>query len=647
MNDSRGAIWRKWDLHVHTPDSLTHPYRGRGRDPWEAFFVGLESLPAQFKVIGINDYIFVDGYRKVLAAKHSGRLKNIDLFLPVIELRLNQFGGVGGNLSKVNYHVIFSDEVSADTIESQFIAALANRFELSPEYAGLRKAWSALPTRDSLTDLGNKIIESVPAEKRGQFKAPLVEGFNNLTFSLDTIQNALRNHYFEGRYLTAIGKTEWADIRWNDQSIASNKHLINDVDIVFVAAESPEAWRRAQESLAAANVNAQLFDCSDSHHFADVVDKDRLGNCYTWIKADTTFAGLRQAIIEYADRVFVGDLPGKLKHIERHSTKFLKAIEVRKSSGSSLDEEWFDFKLELNPDLVALVGNKGSGKSALLDILALLGSTRQSDYFSFLNKDRFRQPRTNKAGHFTATVEWESGDTRSRKLDESVASSEVEAVKYIPQSFLETICNETSDRGALAFDSELKAVIFSHVAEADRLGHQSLDALLDYKTSQISGAIDLLQSDLKGVNEDIVDLEGQATEEYRDRIENLLAVKRAELAAHENARPATVSPPEEDEDERARAAHASEQLTAARLRLAEAIQETEALTERQRVAARRVAAAARVLGKLQNFGRQVESFAADLASDFEIIGVQVADVVRIEMHTATVDARLEALRASA
>ena len=58
---------------------------------------------------------------------------------------------------------------------------------------------------------------------------------------------------------------------------------------------------------------------------------------------------------------------------------------------------WFDIELELNSELVAIIGNKGSGKSALADILGLLGNTPYYDFFSFLSEEKFRDPKNNKA----------------------------------------------------------------------------------------------------------------------------------------------------------------------------------------------------------------------------------------------------------
>ena len=94
-NDPAGSTWKKWDLHVHTPSSIIHNYQGTNEEAWEAFLLDLEALPPEFKVIGINDYIFIDGYERVRKAKlEQNRLKNIDLVLPVIELRLDKFAGV-------------------------------------------------------------------------------------------------------------------------------------------------------------------------------------------------------------------------------------------------------------------------------------------------------------------------------------------------------------------------------------------------------------------------------------------------------------------------------------------------------------------------------------------------------------------------
>ena len=48
-------------------------------------------------------------------------------------------------------------------------------------------------------------------------------------------------------------------------------------------------------------------------------DLDRL----CWIKADPTFEGLKQILIEPLERVFIGETPDSLKRAANHSTKYI------------------------------------------------------------------------------------------------------------------------------------------------------------------------------------------------------------------------------------------------------------------------------------------------------------------------------------
>src|SRR5688500_15310541 len=129
-----GSTWRKWDLHVHTPCSIVQNYGGNTDKAWAAFIEDLEKLPVELQVIGINDYIFVDCYERILKSKREqGRLKNIDLILPIIELRLDKFAGIvkkgkdglysKSDWNRINLHVIFG-QLEPEVIRQQFLNAL-------------------------------------------------------------------------------------------------------------------------------------------------------------------------------------------------------------------------------------------------------------------------------------------------------------------------------------------------------------------------------------------------------------------------------------------------------------------------------------------------------------------------------------------
>lgn len=355
---NRGSEWRIWDLHVHTPLSIENNYGcANDEEGWNKYITALEQLPSDIKVLGINDYLFIDGYKKVKAYKDSGRLTNIELLLPVVEFRLAKFCG-HKQFKRINFHVIFSNEVPADVIQSQFLNALSSHYTLSADCA---LQWGGVVTKENLEDLGRRIIESVPEGQKHNYGSPLKEGFNNLNLELSQIITILNNapQYFKGKYLTAIGKTEWDEFKWDDTSIAEKKTIINQADIVFTAAESIEKFNSAKVKLQEQNVNSLLLDCSDAHSFSDSSTKDRLGNCKTWIKADPTFEGLKQILFEPEDRVRICDSKPEYKY----DYDVIDRVELNSAN------TWHQ-TIYLNQNLNSIIGGRSTGKSTLLASLA-------------------------------------------------------------------------------------------------------------------------------------------------------------------------------------------------------------------------------------------------------------------------------------
>ncbi len=540
-NDPRGSNWSKWDLHVHTPDSIVQYYPGQKKDAWEAFLKDIESLPDEYKVVGINDYIFLDGYRRVLEERGKGRMANIATIFPVIELRIDMFGGSGDKLKRINYHVLFSDEVDPDTIQSQFINGLKKSYYLD----GKTKSWDSLPTMDSLGRLGKIIFDGTPEPKRTQFPSSMKElGFNNLNFNLETIRDLLRNPDFEGNHLTALGRNEWASFPWNDQFIADKKSLVQHVDFILGASKTVAEYDRCKLTLKSQDVNDKLIQASDAHALSDSDKPNKIGNSLTWIKADPTFQGLCQALKRFDDRVFVGEVPAKSASVQENPNKYIQNVSVAKTA-VKFEETWFDsVTVPFNHGLVAIIGNKGSAKSALTDLVGLLGNSycEELDY-SFLHKDKFHAKPEMKSKHFLATLLWEDAKKIAKQMDGKSDSTEPELVKYIPQKFFEKICNEIAKGNFAQFDSELESVIFSHVKFENRLGKSSLRELIKHKTEEISAATVQLAADLSKINRCIVDIEDRLSPENRQTIEKKLSAKKAELVVHRAQKPGEVADP--------------------------------------------------------------------------------------------------------
>ena len=432
----KGAEWRKWDLHIHTPYSLVHHFKGDTIDQqWEQFITDLESLPEEFKVIGVNDYLFIDGYRKVLEYRKNGRLQNLNTILPVVEFRIKKFAG-HKDFKRVNFHIIFSDELSPDIIQNQFLSGLFGKYQLSP-WLSSNIQWSGIVTPDSLSDLGNAIKSSVSPELLPKYGSDLEEGFNNLNLDERDILTLLNgSSYLKDRFLTAVGKTEWESLSWNDQSIAEKKDIINKVDFVFISSETVDACTNAKNKLKEQLVNYLLLDCSDAHYNTSATEqKDRIGKCFTWIKGDPTFHGLKQIKYEPTTRILIQDE----KPEEKTAYNVIDKVKFIGDSNSA----YFDGKaIDLNPNLNVIIGGKSSGKSLLLyHIAKAVDPAQVTEKMGVVNEKEYEL--FGKIPDFDFVVKWKEGTIN--KLTDS-QETKIRQITYVPQMYINHLAEQKGEK---------------------------------------------------------------------------------------------------------------------------------------------------------------------------------------------------------
>lgn len=511
----RGSEWKKWDLHIHTPSSLCSDYGGDTDEVWSKFLSELENLPQEIKVIGINDYLFLDGYKKVLEYKKEGRLQNIELILPVIEVRIKEFVG-NDKLNRINYHIIFADisQLPVEVIECHFLAGLRGKANLNSEYTD-GYSWGGVVTKESLLDFGKHIYDSTPIEKRRSCN-PLEIGFNNINFEISKIKELLGegaepNTYLDGKYFKAIGKTEWEQFRW-DGSIADKKTIINDVHFIFSASPSAEEANKGIASLKAQGVNSRLLHCSDAHRFAankiNTTPKE-LGHCFTWLKASSTFEGLRQVIFE----------PELRRKIQRDNPNNKRLDRVIKSVQFTGHSDFTPQKIYLNPDLNTIIGGKSSGKSLLLHYIA-----NAIDYKYACKQEQKEISQTvvdsyNFRGteSFDFIVEWE--DNVQYKYNDNTTARSRQFV-YIPQSYIINLTSNIQSnsrkelgkfiRDILLQDNESKLHYDEFIQKVKELDNVRDNAIDEY--FKIQDQIDVLKQqkkdigDVLGINNQIAHL---------------------------------------------------------------------------------------------------------------------------------------------
>jgi ABC-type lipoprotein export system ATPase subunit len=582
MNDPRGSIWRKWDLHLHTPASEDYQDKSVTN---EAIIQKLKD--SNIAAVAITDHFVMDVDRIVDLQRIAG--EDITVF-PGIELRSE----LGGDES-IHYIGIFPDRLDVQKLRDIWDELKAKR-ELTPTRIAERGGIDAI-----ICDLDEtyKIINSLGGI------VTIHSGSKT-----NSIENIANSEYFK--------------------MIQKKEIVANSVDIMELGKAADEKVHK-EIIFKSIGFSLPLIICSDNHNINDYTLK---APC--WIKADTTFKGLKQIIIEPEDRIFIGDEPEIFNRVRDNKTKYISTVHF---SGSLPNEKWFADvnSVPFNPELVAIIGNKGSGKSALSDTIGLLGSSRKQPYFSFLHKDKFCIPNDNKAEHFTAAMKWNDNapPIMKRLCDAIDFGTEVETVTYIPQNYLENICSDEIE--GRQFNYELRAVIFSHVPEAERLGCTSLDDLITVITNEKKAAIEIVKSTIHKLNIDIVRLEEKLHPNYKQEIQNQCKLKMAEREAIAKEKPIEVPKPDATDPEREKEIKiASEEISNKQEEIGKYEQEIETLRTEKINITKRINDANTLLLKLDNMQQQYDTFKTECELLCSGLGITFDNIAKLELDKTSI-----------
>ncbi len=508
----KGSEWRKWDLHIHTPLSIVQNYGGE--QEFEAFIGALEKLPPEVKVVGITDYYFIDGYEKVIKAKLNGRLQNLEKIFPILEFRIKTFSSASkSELAKVNLHILFDlndlneDSINAEieNVKTEFLSQIhiENEKEGSKNLASGRAAFTEL-------------AETLP------------DGFAELTPDTQRVFDELEKPAWKDKTFLFLGHREWNFLDHGQQVKVEKKKLLSQANAILSAGDARQTkW--ADELAAEMGITPRPY-----LHSLDIHDFEKLGTkyeCNTWIKADPTFHGLKQIIHEPKDRVFIGDRPPVWDRVESNKTQYIKSLSIDHADHRKGQmDEWFNgVRMEFSKELVAIIGNKGSGKSAVADIISLLGDTKQKqEDFSFLTGKKFLANKL--AENFSARLQWESGtESPQKKLSDGVDEASIESVRYLPQDYFERLTNEIK---ISAFRAEIEKIIFDHLPEEEKLGQTDFGKLRAYMTQSVDQKMPDLLAGLHKVNAKIIALEEKKHPQHIARVQNEIESKAREINAH-------------------------------------------------------------------------------------------------------------------
>jgi len=424
----RGSEWRKWDLHIHSPNTKkSDGYKVSAGNIWDEYCKRIEGSYVQ--VFGITDYFSADGYLNTVKEFRSRYAVSTKTFFANIELCTNDV--VNKQNEEVNLHVLFNPSVPTEKIK-EFLSKL----------------------KTNSTDSNGRNFTAAELKSEADFE--------RVTTTRVYITDALEQTFGQKAELTdhlLIFTAINSDGIRVKRGVKRKAEISDELDKFsngFFGNSNNKAYYldpKRLESGDETEAKPVVAGC-DAHSLKDLDDwlgkvllrDGQLFKQSTWIKADPTFEGLKQIIFEPDGRVFIGEEPEIESQVRNNSRRYLKTLNIDQVEGyGGRFGSWFkDERIELNKELIAVIGNKGSGKSAFTDIVGLLGNSHNQKYdhsgkaeelFSFLNKEKFLK--ANCAANFIGEIYWYAGPPDTAHLDTSVDTSLPETLEYLPQKYLE------------------------------------------------------------------------------------------------------------------------------------------------------------------------------------------------------------------
>ncbi len=360
----RGSEWRKWDLQVQTiiddqyiplRDYYTH-LRDEDSEKWNHYIsiVGGEDNALKFDSKEyFNDNSILESDRC------SNYVRNLFSFLSVYGEDIGLIGLTDHNY----YHSSLIDEFYNHSMKSQIKVICGVEINASGVHMlvyfntipydkrsmseGIKTFLSKIevhnPKNDGVLTVSSKSVIDVIKEVHEQNGLYIFPHCNS------------NNGLFQERGKT--DRTHLADIFNFKPCILLQSKTKNSVDTTLAYINRvPEMFK-----------SMPVFTISNDSRCLNDIGTCDSNNNFTWIKADPTFEGFRQITFEGDERVKIqSNNPSK-----DYEKPFFSEIRIENThifNDSSV--KFSKITLPLNPNLVTIIGGRGTGKSLLLDAIA-------------------------------------------------------------------------------------------------------------------------------------------------------------------------------------------------------------------------------------------------------------------------------------
>jgi len=432
----RGSEWRRWDLHIHTPKSILNNQFWNNFD----FYVKQlfkKAIENNIAVIGITDYFCIEWYKKIKDEYLGNQTKLEELFsseeieairrivlLPNIELRLNKLVGS----RRINFHVIFSEDVSIRDIEESFLHEVNFVYQGDPFNNDERRKLKL----DNLEELWRKLKEQ---HSEFQQNSDLFVWMTCAVVDDTDCSMVLQKSVFKNRYLLFVPADEdLSDISRDGQDHLVRKVIIQKSNWIFSSNAKTIEWGLWLKHSTKKDFIKEFWSIKPCIHWSDAHSYEKLfnpdGNRFCWIKADPNFEWLKQIIYE-PERVKIQELMPE----EKYDYMIIDKIKF-------LDDAFEPKEIYLNQGLTSIIGGKSTGKSILLRNIAK--TVDPEEVKKRLNEVQLGDYK-NEVQDFHVT--WR--DERVDRKWEAPCEGWSRKIIYIPQSYLNRLVDRKEEKTSI------------------------------------------------------------------------------------------------------------------------------------------------------------------------------------------------------
>jgi DNA repair protein SbcC/Rad50 len=356
-----GSLWRQWDLHVHAPTSaLNNQFDGSNDEiRWKKYLDAIEQL-GPIGALGITDYFSLNGYQLALEYQKQGRLQNVGILLPNVELRIIP---VTDKDKAINLHLVLCPSIIHRIDELLFM-------NLEFEFRG--NTYKCI--KSGLIDLGRAFVGDSSLEHAVAYR----KGIEQFKINFQSISEILKkNDQLSSHALVGVANSNNDGNSGIQHSglLAVRNEIYRLADFIFSGNPNDRKYFLGQGKDSPEVVREKLGGLKPCIHGSDAHSLEQIGkpekDRRTWILGDTTFEGLRQIIYEPEYRVIIGANPPAtpVHRVKSVSVSLPPDTRIRWEAVEHLFCFRGKTECAFADGLTCIIGGRGSGKSTLLRLL--------------------------------------------------------------------------------------------------------------------------------------------------------------------------------------------------------------------------------------------------------------------------------------